>query len=75
MCVKIDKTRRYNQPAGVKCVEAVARRNLAAWRDLRDDMAERMFLSVYGSPVLQASLGVDPADTRPMRSGGAMRGR
>jgi Protein of unknown function (DUF3141) len=43
---------------------------LDAWRDARDDIAERMFLSIYGSPVLQASLGVDPVDTRPMRKAG-----
>ena len=43
---------------------------LDAWRDARDDIAERMFLSIYGSPVLQASLGIDPADTQPMRKAG-----
>jgi hypothetical protein len=57
----------------VAAQEAASRNIVAgldAWRDLRDDIAERMFLSVYGSPVLQASLGVDPADTRPMRKAG-----
>jgi Protein of unknown function (DUF3141) len=43
---------------------------LDAWRDARDDIAERMFLSIYGSPVVQASLGIDPADTRPLRRAG-----
>ena len=30
-------------------------------------MAERTFLTVYGSPTLQAAVGVDPAATRPLR--------
>ncbi len=37
------------------------------WRDMRDSFGEWMFLSVYGSPLLQAAVGIDPADTRPMR--------
>ncbi len=40
---------------------------LDAWRDLTEAMAERMFLTVYGSPTLQAAVGVDPAATRPLR--------
>jgi uncharacterized protein DUF3141 len=43
---------------------------LNTWRDLRDDFVEWTFLSVYGSPVLQAALGIDPADTRPFRKAG-----
>jgi pimeloyl-ACP methyl ester carboxylesterase len=38
---------------------------LDAWRDFRDGLAERIFLSVYGSPLIQASVGVDPRDTQP----------
>ena len=30
-------------------------------------MAERTFLAVYGQPTLQAAVGIDPADTRPLR--------
>jgi hypothetical protein len=30
-------------------------------------VAERTFLTVYGSPALQAAAGIDPADTRPLR--------
>ncbi len=41
--------------------------NLDAWRDMTETFAERMFLAVYGSPVLQAAVGIDPADTRPLR--------
>jgi hypothetical protein len=40
---------------------------LDAWRDLSEAMAERTFLAVYGSPTLQAAVGIDPAGTRPLR--------
>jgi Protein of unknown function (DUF3141) len=40
---------------------------LDGWRDLRDSLSEWMFLSVYGSPALQAAVGVDPAGTYPLR--------
>jgi Protein of unknown function (DUF3141) len=43
---------------------------LNAWRDLRDNFVEWTFLTVYGSPALQAALGIDPADTRPFRKAG-----
>jgi hypothetical protein len=44
--------------------------NLDAWRGMTETFAERMFLAVYGSPVLQAAVGIDPADTRPLRKAG-----
>jgi len=40
---------------------------LDGWRDFVEAAAERTFLSVYGSPALQAAVGVDPSDTRPQR--------
>jgi Protein of unknown function (DUF3141) len=40
---------------------------LEAWRNITEAVAERTFLSVYGSPTLQAALGIDPAGTRPPR--------
>jgi hypothetical protein len=40
---------------------------LNAWRDARDALAERLFFRVYGSPVLQAATGIDPAAARPPR--------
>src|SRR5262249_34230962 len=40
---------------------------LDGWRHFIEAAAERTFLSVYGSPVLQAAFGIDPADTRPLR--------
>jgi Protein of unknown function (DUF3141) len=40
---------------------------LDVWRDMSEAFAERMFLTVYGSPTLQAAVGVDPAGTKPLR--------
>jgi hypothetical protein len=42
---------------------------LDAWRDLRDHTVEQMFFSVYGSPLLQAALGID-AETALLRKPG-----
>ena len=33
---------------------------LDTWRDLAETMAEQSFLAIYGNPVLQSALGVDP---------------
>jgi hypothetical protein len=39
---------------------------LDKWRDTQEAMSESMFLALYGSPVLQAAVGVDPnADPSP----------
>jgi len=43
---------------------------LDAWRDVAESMAERTFLSVYGSSTLQTAVGVDPASTTPLRKAG-----
>lgn len=40
---------------------------LDAWRDASERLSERMFLAVYGSPTLQAAVGVDPAATQRLR--------
>ena len=40
---------------------------LDAWRDARDRAAEKTFFAIYGSPALQAAVGVDPASTQPLR--------
>jgi pimeloyl-ACP methyl ester carboxylesterase len=40
---------------------------LDAWRDMNEALAERTFLTVYGSPTLQAAVGIDPAVRRPLR--------
>jgi Protein of unknown function (DUF3141) len=43
---------------------------LNTWRDMIEAVAERTFLTVYGSPALQAAVGIDPAGTRPLRKAG-----
>jgi pimeloyl-ACP methyl ester carboxylesterase len=40
---------------------------LDGWRDFTESAAERTFLTIYGSPALQAAAGIDPADTRALR--------
>jgi pimeloyl-ACP methyl ester carboxylesterase len=40
---------------------------LDAWRDASEALTERMFMTIYGSPTLQAAVGVDPASTAPLR--------
>jgi uncharacterized protein DUF3141 len=40
---------------------------LDTWRDFSEAICERTFLNVYGTPALQAAVGIDPADTRPLR--------
>ena len=43
---------------------------LDAWRDASETLAERMFLSIYGTPALQAAMGVDPQSAKPLRRAG-----
>jgi hypothetical protein len=38
-----------------------------SWREASEKVAERTFLSVYGSPTLQAVVGIDPAETQRLR--------
>src|ERR1700749_1672218 len=33
---------------------------LDKWRDAQETLSESMFLAVYGSPALQAAVGIDP---------------
>jgi hypothetical protein len=37
------------------------------WRDASETLAERAFLSIYGSPALQAACGVNPDSAAPLR--------
>jgi hypothetical protein len=43
---------------------------LDAWREFSETFAERTFLNIYGSPMLQAAVGIDPAGTRPLQRAG-----
>jgi len=40
---------------------------LDAWRDTNEKWAEETFLDVYGSPILQAAVGIDPTGTEQPR--------
>jgi len=40
---------------------------LDAWRDASEVLAERAFMTIYGSPTLQAAVGVDPTGTQSLR--------
>jgi hypothetical protein len=72
------RVREQRQPASdknlfVAAQEAVSKQTIAAlnaWRDMRDQYSEWLFLSVYGSPLLQAAVGVEPASTAPLRKAG-----
>ena len=41
--------------------------SLDQWRDSQEALSEAMFLAVYGSPALQAAVGVDPQSTPSRR--------
>jgi hypothetical protein len=43
---------------------------LEGWREATEAVAERTFLSIYGSPKLQAAMGLDPESSRPLRKAG-----
>src|SRR5262249_43299348 len=67
-----EKVRTDRRPAGrenpfIAMQENASRQIVAAldaWRDMTEAVAERTFLSVYGSPSLQAAVGIDRAETR-----------
>ncbi|HET7803259.1 MAG TPA: DUF3141 domain-containing protein [Pseudolabrys sp.] len=40
---------------------------LDSWREASEAWAERTFLAIYGSPTLQAAVGVDPSGTQQLR--------
>ena len=44
--------------------------SLDAYRDLRDHMSEAMFHAVYGSPLVQALVGLKASDASPRRRPG-----
>ena len=73
-----DRARAERKPADagnpfLAMQEAVSRQIVTAfdaWRDASEKLAERAFLSIYGSPVLQRAVGIDPqSDERPGRAG------
>jgi hypothetical protein len=42
-------------------------RLLDAWRDTAEKVSEQAFLAIYGSPLLQAAVGIDPSARQPFR--------
>ena len=48
---------------------------LDAWRESQEQLSEKMFLAIYGSPVLQAAVGVNPEAARPRRPGKSLMHR
>jgi pimeloyl-ACP methyl ester carboxylesterase len=72
MAEEVRKNRRPVAPDNplIAMQENVSKQIVAAldgWRDCVEAIAERTFLTVYGSPALQAAVGIDPADTCPLR--------
>jgi len=73
-----DQVRQNRAPAAadnpfVALQERVSNQIIAAldgWRDIRDALAESTFLTVYGSPLLQAAVGIDRDDARRPRQAG-----
>ena len=44
-------------------------KSLDAWRDTQEKLCEQIFLAIYGSPALQAAVGINPEAARPRRPG------
>jgi pimeloyl-ACP methyl ester carboxylesterase len=73
-----EMVRRIRQPAAAdnpfpalqETVSAAIVASLDAWRNANETMAEQAFLAIFGAPALQAAVGIDPADTRPLRKAG-----
>jgi Protein of unknown function (DUF3141) len=70
-----EHVRRDRRPAAadnpfIAMQESASARIVAAldsWRDANEAIAEKLFLSVYGSPTLQAAVGTNTAAKRPPR--------
>jgi hypothetical protein len=70
-----DQVRKNRRPVAgdnpfVAMQESASRHIVAAldgWRQACETISERLFFSVYGSPTLQAAMGIDPEGTRPLR--------
>jgi pimeloyl-ACP methyl ester carboxylesterase len=66
-----EKVREHRKPAAsdnpfVVLQETISKQiveSLDSWRDLQETFSEALFLSIYGSPVLQAAVGIDPRAT------------
>jgi hypothetical protein len=73
-----DKTRENRRPAAADNALLALERTVSdqivtaldSWRELSETFAEQAFLAIYGSPLLQAALGIDPAHRGSMRKAG-----
>ena len=71
-----EQVRKNRRPVGannpyLSLQDAVSRQIVAgldAWRDMSEAAAEQTFLVIYGSPALQAAVGIDNSAMRPLRS-------
>ncbi len=72
-----EKARENRKPAGADNPFLAAQekfsqemvKSLETWREAQEKLSEQMFLAIYGSPVLQAAVGVNPKADRPRRPG------
>ena len=70
-----DQVRKDRRPISadnpyLRAQEEMSRHTVAAldgWREMNEAVAERMFLTVYGSPVLQAAVGIEQNAKHPPR--------
>jgi pimeloyl-ACP methyl ester carboxylesterase len=70
-----DKAREQRKPAAkdnpfLSFQERISKQlvsSLDKWRDSQEALSEAMFLAIYGSPALQAAVGVDPQSTPSQR--------
>jgi hypothetical protein len=68
IAARADTVREHRKPAAganpfMEAQETVSKSIVNAldkWRDAQESMSESMFLAIYGSPALQAAVGVDP---------------
>jgi pimeloyl-ACP methyl ester carboxylesterase len=74
VAAEADTVRQYRKPAAkdnpfLKVQETISNSIVSAfdkWRDAQEALSESLFLAVYGSPALQAAVGIDPnADPSP----------
>lgn len=67
-----DSAREHRKPAAVDnpflAIQEAVSKNIVnaldAWRDAQESLSESFFLNIYGSPALQAAVGID-ADSAP----------
>ena len=72
MADQVRKDRRPVSPDNpyLEAQEEISRQIVAAldgWREMSEAVAERTFLTIYGSPVLQAAVGMEQDAKRPPR--------